>query len=235
MNDQSNIRGKWALVTGASRGIGRQIGLGLAGHGCNVILHSRELSHTTELAHELEALGIQTQQVAADLGNSDQVSEMLTKLLAGPSVDIVYNNAAIMTPYRSDWLNVPAEDFRVSFEVNVTALISICHAFIPGMVERGWGRIINLTSGIADQPELIAYAISKAAVDKFVLDSVGKLEGTGVLMNLLDPGWLRTDLGGPHAPNSVESVLPGALVPALLEDGTSGRLFRAQDYAGTAV
>jgi NAD(P)-dependent dehydrogenase (short-subunit alcohol dehydrogenase family) len=103
------------------------------------------------------------------------------------------------------------------------------------MVGRGWGRIINVTSGIADQPELIAYAVSKAAVDKFVYDTVGKLEGTGVLMNLLDPGWLRTDLGGPNAPNSVESVLPGALVPALINDGTAGKLFRAQDYAGTEL
>jgi 3-oxoacyl-[acyl-carrier protein] reductase len=233
--NKANIKGKWALVTGASRGIGKQVCLGLAKHGCNVVLHSRDISHTSELAKELESHCIQTQQIAADLGNSEQVSKMVAELSTGPNIDIVYNNAAIMTQYCSDWLNVPSEDLRVSFEVNVTALMKICHAFIPGMVDRGWGRIINVTSGIADQPELIAYAVSKAAVDKFVLDSVGKLEGTGVLMNLLDPGWLRTDLGGPNAPNSVESVLPGALVPALIEDGTSGKLFRAQDYAGTEI
>jgi 3-oxoacyl-[acyl-carrier protein] reductase len=233
--NKANIKGKWALVTGASRGIGKQVCLGLAKHGCNVVLHSRDISHTSELAKELESHGIQTQQIAADLGNSEQVSKMVAELSTGPNIDIVYNNAAIMTQYCSDWLNVPSEDLRVSFEVNVTALMKICHTFIPGMVDRGWGRIINVTSGIADQPELIAYAVSKAAVDKFVLDSVGKLEGTGVLMNLLDPGWLRTDLGGPNAPNSVESVLPGALVPALIEDGTSGKLFRAQDYAGTEI
>jgi short-subunit dehydrogenase len=235
MTTKADIRGKWALVTGASRGIGRQVSLGLADHGCNIVLHSRDISHTSELAQELEGHGIQTRQIAADLGNSEQVSKMVAELSTGPNVDIVYNNAAIMTQYCGDWLNVPAEDLRVSFEVNVTALMKICHAFIPGMVDRGWGRIINVTSGIADQPELIAYAVSKAAVDKFVLDSVGKLEGTGVLMNLLDPGWLRTDLGGPNAPNSVESVLPGALVPALIEDGTSGKLFRAQDYARTEI
>ncbi len=233
--NKANINGKWALVTGASRGIGRQVSLGLASHGCNVILHSRDTAHTVALAKELEAAGVQTRQIAADLGDSGQVGDMVAELLKGPNIDIVYNNAAIMTPYRSDWLSVPGEDLRVSFEVNVTALIRICHAFIPGMVERGWGRLINVTSGIADQPELIAYAVSKAAVDKFVLDSVGKLEGTGVLMNLLDPGWLRTDLGGPNAPNSVESVLPGALVPALIDDAASGKLFRAQDYAGTEI
>lgn len=236
MTSKADIRGKWAIVTGASRGIGRQVSLGLADHGCNVVLHSRNVSNTKALAAELTVKGVKVRQVEAELASTDDVSAMLKELLLnGPPIDIVYNNAAIMTSYYSDWLSVPADDLRLSFEVNVTALIHICHALIPGMVGRGWGRIINVTSGIADQPELIAYAVSKAAVDKFVYDTVGKLEGTGVLMNLLDPGWLRTDLGGPNAPNSVESVLPGALVPALITDGTAGKLFRAQDYAGTEL
>ncbi len=236
MTTRADIRGKWALVTGASRGIGRQVSLALADQGCNVVLHSRDLSNTAALAAEVASKGVEVRQVEAELASTDDVSAMLKELLLnGPPIDILYNNAAIMTSYYSDWLSVPADDLRLSFEVNVTALIQICLTLIPGMVSRGWGRIINVTSGIADQPELIAYAVSKAAVDKFVYDTVGKLEGTGVLMNLLDPGWLRTDLGGPNAPNSVESVIPGALVPALINDGTAGKLFRAQDYAGTEL
>jgi 3-oxoacyl-[acyl-carrier protein] reductase len=233
--NNADINGKWALVTGASRGIGRQVSLALADLGCNVVLHSRDAIHTQALALELKEKGVEVEQVSGELSKEDQVNSMISTLLSSAHpVDIVYNNAAIMSPYRSDWTVVPAEDFRLSFEVNVTALIRICHAFLPGMLERGWGRIINVTSGIADQPELIAYAVSKAAVDKFVMDSAPKLAGTGVMMNLLDPGWLRTDLGGPNAPGAVESVIPGALVPCLLEDGISGRLFRAQDYTTSA-
>jgi NAD(P)-dependent dehydrogenase (short-subunit alcohol dehydrogenase family) len=77
----------------------------------------------------------------------------------------------------------------------------------------------------------MAYAASKAALDKFVRDTVIRLRDTGVTMNLLDPGWLRTDLGGPNAPNAVESVMPGALVPALVENDVQGTWFSAQDYA----
>jgi len=232
---KADIRGKWALVTGASRGVGRQVCLGLSQFGCNLVLHSRDAAHTRTLAAELAARGVQVRQVEAELSDQDQVDAMLTSVLAGPAIDILYNNAAVMTPFRSDWQNVPADDFHKSFEVNVTSLIRICHRLIPGMVQRRWGRIINVTSGIKDQPELIAYALSKAAVDKFVTDTAGHLKDTGVLMNLLDPGWLRTDLGGPKAPNAVESVLPGALVPALIDDCTTGQLFHAQDFAGKTI
>lgn len=231
-----DISGKWALVTGASRGIGREVSLGLAEYGCNVILHSRDTAHTKTLAAELIAKGVQVHQVSAELSDQDQVDAMLTKVLSlVPGVDIVYNNAAVMTPYRNDWKSTPTEDFRTSFEVNVIALIRICYGLIPGMVERRWGRIINVTSGIHEQPALIAYSISKAAVDKFVTDTAPHLKESGVLINLLDPGWLRTDLGGPNAPGSVESVIPGALVPALLDDGTTGQLFHAQSYTGQTI
>lgn len=226
--ESADIRGRWALVTGASRGIGRQVSLALARHGCHVVLHSRSLEHTAALADEVRALGVEARSLAAELSDQAQVDALMQE--AGP-LDIVYNNAAIMTPWRPDWLAYPAEDFRASFEVNTISLIRICMAAIPAMREKQWGRIVNVTSGVKDTPEMTAYAASKAAVDKFVADTAPSLVKDGILMNLLDPGWLRTDLGGPHAPNSVESVLPGALVPVLLTDTTHGQLFRAQDYA----
>jgi NAD(P)-dependent dehydrogenase (short-subunit alcohol dehydrogenase family) len=233
---KADIRGKWALVTGASRGIGRQVALGLAAEGCHLVLQSRDLAHTAPLVADLAGRGIDVRPVAGELARPDDVERVIDEALrVSGGIDIAYNNAAVMTPRRSDWLTVPAEDLRASFEVNVVALVRICHRLLPGMIARRWGRIVNVTSGIANQPELIAYALSKAAVDKFVRDSVCRLEGTGVLMNLLDPGWLRTDLGGRDAPGAVESVLPGALVPVLVDDGTTGRFFAAQDYVGRTL
>ena len=110
-------------------------------------------------------------------------------------------------------------------------MIALCNAFGPEMVRRGYGRIINVTSGIKDTPNLAPYGLSKAAVDKYSRDLAAELKDSNVLVNYLDPGWLQNDLGGKDAMYPVEDVLPGALVPALLEDnGPSGQLFLAQDY-----
>ena len=231
-----NLSGKWALVTGASRGVGFHIATALAGLGCNVVLHSRSQEYTAGLAANLEEQGVSVLAVAAELGDQRQVDAMLDDVLAQvPRVDILYNNAAIMTPYRADPWQTTAADYRTSFEVNVISLARICYRLVPLMLQQKWGRVVNITSGIANQPELMAYAVSKAAVDKFVRDLAPTLSRSGVMMSLLDPGWLRTDMGGPDAPNDPSSVIPGALVPALLDDGISGRFFRAQDYAGLSI
>jgi NAD(P)-dependent dehydrogenase (short-subunit alcohol dehydrogenase family) len=230
------LQGKWSFITGASRGVGSHVSLGLARLGSNVVLHSRDLSHTQALVAQIEPLGVKIVTVAGELSDQCQVDDMLDAAVAqAGQIDIVYNNAAIMTPYRENIWEVTTEDFRTSFEVNVISLARICYRLMPPMLARKWGRVINVTSGIKEQPELAAYSISKAAVDKFVRDFVPKLTGTGVQMNLLDPGWLRTDLGGPRAPNDPATCLPGALVPALLDDGISGRFFCAQDYVGLAM
>ena len=232
----ADIEGKWALVTGASRGIGKLVAHGLAGLGCNVVVHSRDLAHTENLAAAIRSYGVEAVAVAGELSDEKQVDAFLDAALdAAGEIDIVYNNAAVQTPWRPDPFAVPLGDYRISFDCNVIALVQVCYRLLPPMLTRKWGRVINVTSGIVDQPNLAAYAASKAAVDKFVRDFVPHLKDSGVQMNLLDPGWLRTDLGGPNAPNDPSTVIPGALVPALLDDGVSGRWFSAQDYAGLSL
>lgn len=232
----TEIKEKWALVTGASRGIGKEIATALGNLGCNLVLHSRSVEHTHTLAEELAARGVHTVSLQGDISDPNQVTQLLSDIdNAAPQIDILYNNAAIMMPYHDDVWNIPADEFRKSFETNVISQIRLCNALIPSMIQRRWGRVINLISGIDQQPQLAPYAISKAALRKFVHDFVPILEGSGVAMNSLDPGWLKTDMGSQEAPNSVASVIPGALVPALLSDGISGREFQAQDYAGMSI
>lgn len=232
VNNQS-LLGKTALITGASRGIGRQIALELGRRECTLILHSRTIEHTAILHSELSKNGTQAYQIDAELSDSAAVQSLYTRIIDkwGP-IDILYNNAAIMTPYHDNIFITKQDEYLLSFKVNTIAPITLCNLFIPDMIKRKYGRIVNVTSGIKDQPQLMAYAASKAALDKYVYDMAVHLKGTGVSMNLLDPGWLRTDLGGPNAPNAVESVIPGAIIPILESDQICGKWFSAQEYTG---
>lgn len=226
----SKLAGKRVLVTGASRGVGRQIALGLAEHGCHLVLHGRAAEHCEPLADELRSRGVEVETLGAELSQADDVDRMIDHLLERGGVDVLYNNAAIMTPWR-DPHSHPLDDYRLSFEVNVIALVRLCDRLLPPMLERHWGRIVCVTSGIENIRELLPYSMSKAAVDRYVRDVSPFLAGTGVVLSLMDPGWLRTDLGGPEAPNDVTTCRAGALVPVLLEDDApSGRLFEAQQY-----
>ena len=223
---------KNALITGASRGIGQQIAMGLAKLGCNVIVHGRSMNSCTETLELLRKYPVETYSVYGELSDQAQVKYLVKQVQGlGINIDILYNNAAIMSPYREDFWGHTWDDWTQSFKVNVMAMYSLCVAFIPGMIERGFGRVINLTSGIMDQPELAPYGASKWAVNKLTDDLSVKLKDTGVRINTLDPGWLRTDLGGENAEHPVEAVLPGALAPALVaDDGPNGTFFSAIDH-----
>ncbi|HSR87803.1 MAG TPA: SDR family oxidoreductase [Pontiella sp.] len=232
-----SLKGKWALVTGSSRGIGLRVARGLSALGCRVILHARIQEATDGLAQELCDAGGEVAQVAAELSDPGQVEALVqeVKNITGNSLGILYNNAAIMTPW-CELYTVRAEDYATSFQVNCIAPAKLADAFIPKMIEDGFGRVVMVTSGIENEPQLMAYSCSKAALDRYVRDMVPSLEGTGVLMNIMDPGWLRTDLGGPNAPNDPDSIMPGALVPVVIQDSEgSGRRYYAQELSDYAL
>ncbi len=231
-----DVKGRWALVTGASRGLGRLAAVFLAQRGCNIILHSRRLSHLEQVELEIKRLGVEVLSVEAELKDPLQVEKMLRSIdSACVDVDIVLNNAGYQIAYRNDYYNTPADDYTVSFLINTTAPMMICYHFLPLMEKRGFGRIVNTTSGIDREPEQAGYSAAKAALDKVTKDLGSKLEGSDVMINLTDPGWCRTDLGGPNAPNSPESAIPGVVLGAFLDDKRSGRIFRAQDYKGMTI
>ncbi len=226
------LKGRNALITGSSRGVGQQVAIGLAKLGCNVIVHGRTKESCNKTINLLKEYDVNTYCVFGELSDELQVNRLIKQVreLSIP-IDVLYNNAAIMTPYYEDYWNHSWEDWILSFKVNVMAMYSLCRAFIPAMIKNGFGRVINLTSGIMDQPELAPYGASKWAVNKLTHDLSVKLNGTGVRINTLDPGWLRTDLGGENADHPVEATMPGALAPALVEDdGPNGEFFSAIEH-----
>ena len=231
-----NVKGRWALVTGAARGIGRLTALFMASQGCNLILHSRNLSHTESLVEEVQRMGVSARAVAADLNDPEAVHRMLEEIDSfRVDVDIVLNNAGLQIAYRTDYFATPVEDYLVSFNVNTIAPAMICYHFMPKMIARGTGRILNTTSGIALDVCQAGYSASKAALNKITVDLGSRVQGTDVLINLTDPGWCRTDLGGPHAPNAPESAIPGIVVGVFVDDRKSGRNLGAQSFAGMTL
>ena len=232
----SPVNGKWTLITGASRGIGRQIALQMAKLGSNIIAHSRSIAHLNEIVDRCSALGVQILPIAAELVNPDALESMLSYLENNaPQIDIVFNNAAISPPCPSGFWLQSGDVYLDCFKINTISPIRICQRLIPLMIKQEFGRIITITSSIQKRPGEMAYACSKAALDKFVHDLSPHLEKTGVMMTLIDPGWVRSDAGGPNAPNPVESVIPGALLGALLDCTFNGYWFSAQDYAGLSI
>ena len=231
-----SVKGKWALITGASRGIGYLTALFMAKQGCNLVLHSRSLENTKKLMDEVKAFGVDVYCVEAELANHEEVVRMLDEIESkGTAIDIIFNNAAVQLTYRKEYFKTPVEDLDLSLRVNFIAVTTICYRLIPKMIERGFGRVINTTSGIRDQPEQAGYSASKAALDKFTNDLGYKLNGTDVIISLTDPGWCRTDLGGPQAPHAPEDSIPGVAVGAFVNDKTSGRLFNATDFIGMSL
>lgn len=231
-----NVKGKWALITGASRGIGYLTALFMAEQGCNLVLHSRKKEHAQKVYSEVITRGVRARIVEAELSDLSQVEHMLYEIDdMNLPIDIVLNNAGLQIAYRNDYLKTPVSDYLESFNINTIAPAMICYHFLPYMLARGFGRIVNTTSGIALEPEQAGYSASKAALDKITIDLGSKVQGKNVCINLTDPGWCRTDLGGPQAPNAPESALPGIVVGAFVDDCKSGRFLGAQHFTGMTL
>jgi len=229
-----DVSGRWVLVTGSARGIGRLLALELAKHGANLILHSRDTAHTADLEKQIKSAGNKCVSVSCDLADSEDVQKMM-KRLESYDIDIVYNNAGYQVKYRPDVFDTPYEDYDYSFRINTIAPMIICYDLFPKMKERGFGRIVNTTSGIDKDPHQGPYSAAKAALDKVTKDLCTLIGDDDIVITLTDPGWCRTDLGGPNAPNTPESAVAGCVAPGLVSRCESGRIIHSQDFAGKSV
>jgi 3-oxoacyl-[acyl-carrier protein] reductase len=190
------LRDRVALVTGAGRGIGRRIAVGLAEMGARVALLARSEDELGEAVAEIRAGGGVAIMVVTDVQDGDRLRAGVERVRAelGSPV-LLINNAAVVAPLGATEALDP-EAVAAAVAVNVLAPITLSAMLIPGMAAAGWGRIVNISSGIAaspaSMPGMNIYATSKAALEAHTLNLAAELEGTGVTANVYRPGAVDT-------------------------------------------
>jgi 3-oxoacyl-[acyl-carrier protein] reductase len=210
-----------ALVTGGGRGIGARIARELAGAGMRVAVSARTREQVQDVAREIDGVA-----VVADVSRPDEVERMVaeTEAALGP-VDLLSANAGIGLRGGDPW-ETPVEEWWHVFEVNVLGVHATCRAVIPGMLERGRGRIVITGSGAAYLPgsSNTAYSASKAAVWRYGETLAQSLQGR-IPVFVISPGLVQTDMTAPSFPDDAPWT-PPELAPRLVRALASGRADR---------
>ena len=229
----SNNNARVALVTGANRGIGFETARQLLAKGLVVVLAGRD---TVALDRARKTLSADEQRraltVRMDVTSIESIAAAHRAVIdqAG-SVDVLINNAAVLLGEGERILSISPDDYRQTFETNVFGVVEVCRAFVPGMARAGYGRIVNVSSSAGQLSTMSsyapAYAMSKAALNAFTRILANTYRGNGIIANVVDPGWVRTDMGGPSAPRSPQEGADTIVWLATLpDDGPTGGFFR---------
>jgi NAD(P)-dependent dehydrogenase (short-subunit alcohol dehydrogenase family) len=219
-----------ALVTGATEGVGRALSAALAGAGHRVIVTARDAADAEATAATLpEARGLRL-----DVSSDDDLGTLAER--AG-AVDVLVNCAGVLLDRDADPLTLSPRALEQTLRVNLLGPWRVCQALVPGMVERGWGRVVNVSSGAGSFTRELwtvahAYSASKVALNAFTVNLARRLHGTGVLVNAADPGVVRTRMS-PAVGRSVEEAAAGMLWLCTLPDGgPSGGFFADGEPVG---
>lgn len=190
------LKGKRALVTGSSSGLGAAIALELAGEGVDVAVHGRDRARTEQIAREVAAKGVRGVAVMGDLRSDAEANALADAALdALGGIDILVNNSgAVLRMDNPDPLDIRPDEWLDAYNVNFVAGIRMLQRALPGMRERGWGRIINISSTGGSQPGgfHIDYGASKAAVDNITVSLSKRLAREGITVNAVIPGTILT-------------------------------------------
>jgi len=228
-NDNARV----ALVTGANRGLGFETARQLLAKGLVVVLAGRDAAalerarQTLTAEDQRRAITVQLDVTSVETIRAAQ--RALVEQLG--SVDVLVNNAAVLLGESDGVLSIPTDDYRRTFETNLFGVIEVCRVFVPGMAHAGYGRVVNVSSGAGQLATMSSYApaysMSKAALNAFTRILADTYRGSGVLANVVDPGWVRTEMGGPSAPRSPEQGADTIVWLATLpDDGPTGGFFR---------
>jgi NAD(P)-dependent dehydrogenase (short-subunit alcohol dehydrogenase family) len=213
-----------ALVTGANRGMGLETCRALAERGYHVILTSRDQRMGQKAAQSLAQQGLSVTYFALDVssvGSIQQFQHVVEQRFGG--VDVLVNNAAIYPDEGRSVLEIELETFQSTMATNFYGPLLLCQAWVPGMITRSYGRVVNVSSGLGQLStmgnEAPAYSASKAALNALTRMIADAARGANVLVNAVDPGWVRTRMGGPAASRSVEEGIDTIVWLATLPEG----------------
>jgi NAD(P)-dependent dehydrogenase (short-subunit alcohol dehydrogenase family) len=225
-----NLDGRNAFVTGASRGIGRAIALGLAEAGANVAAVARSTGALEELTAEIRKMDRTALALTCDVTDADQIALAVADAHAElGSLDIVVNCAGRIE-HAGPFLELTAEDWRRLFQVNFESVLHVCRAAGPHLLDQGGGSVINVASiaGANGVPFIAHYAASKAALISLTRSLAAEWAARGVRVNALTPGWVGTEMTGTFRSDPAVSA-------GLLGQVPAGRWGEPEDVAGAAV
>ena len=222
-----DLSGRVAVVTGARRGIGRGLALGLARAGADLAVVGRTAAE--DLAADIERLGRRCVAIAADLAYPAQVDRVIPEAVRSfGRVDILVNNAG--TTARGPAVDVTPRDWHRVLQVNLHAVFTLCQAAARDMLPRRRGKIINIASMMSFQGgiEIAAYTASKGAVGQLTKLLANEWASQGINVNAIAPGYIETDLTRPLREDAARN-------PAILARIPAGRWGRPEDLAGAVV
>lgn len=251
----SELTGRIAAVTGAGRGIGRATAVALAHAGvARVVILARTARQLEETAAEVEHAGAEAVVIEADLGAIDRIEDVVAEMTARAGhPDVLVNNAATVAPL-GPTVKLTAREVLSAFELNVVAPVMLASLLAPAMVDRAWGRILNVSSGAVPHPDRAigsgVYAATKTALEAHTVALAAELAGSGVCVNAYRPGivdtpmqqWVREqdadEIGRELHDRFVDSHRSGRLIPphrtaetlvARLESNASGQIWDVSD------
>lgn len=194
--DDFSLQGQVALVSGASRGIGRAIALGLGRAGADLLLLGRNAEALKGTADEVETLGRKAVPLVADLGDDSSIERAVDAAWSHfPHIHVLVNNAAT-SPFARLAQDVSGEDWERVFSVNVRGTFTLTRAVGSHMISRGYGRVVNVTSVLADQgmSRSLPYSPSKAALRSLTQSLAADWAPHGICVNALAPGFIETEM-----------------------------------------